>query len=277
MSRLMKMNVQEIVDFENPPLVEVVCGVRFQPLEKFATPHIGLLWQNYKKDYLYYKEQAPIAVNSEPQILQRPPLPRIWFTDENESRIIQVQRDRFVTNWKKVEPEQTYPHFGEILEKFEADFTKFTDFLTDSELDSPSLLECELTYINIIPKGQGWNDWSNLARLSPAIGWNWSQQNILPIPEGINLNTVCFLPDNLGSFQLNLASLKRVPENEEALQLLFSLKKTSSELTCENMLKWFVVAHDWLVKSFLSLTSPEVQKEHWKICPEQHKKKRQTS
>lgn len=35
-------------DFENPPVVEVVCGIQFEYLSQLITPHFGLLWEMYK-------------------------------------------------------------------------------------------------------------------------------------------------------------------------------------------------------------------------------------
>lgn len=271
------MNLATVVDLENPPLTEVVCGVRFQPLEKFATPHIGLLWQKYQPEYSYYKEQAfiPAAGDLPVRIVSTPLPPRVWFTNENESLIIQVQKDRFLTNWKKVSDGQDYPHFPKVLDHFKSNFTKFTDFLNEGQLGFPDLLEYELTYVNIIPKGQGWQDCSDLSSLFPSIGWNWSKQRGLLNPKGINLNTVCLLPDNVGLLQLNLVSIKKIQNDEEALQLSLSVRKVESSSINSDAFEWFGTARKWIVNGFLSLTNPEVQKECWKICPEQPKKKQQ--
>lgn len=97
-------------DYDNPPLTEVVCGILFQNLESFLTPHVGLLWEKFKLDYPYCQEVAPLApaieqfgesLDVEFDLIDIPPLPRVWFLNENGSEIIQIQRDRFLHNWKK--------------------------------------------------------------------------------------------------------------------------------------------------------------------------------
>ena len=105
---------KELPEFEKPPVIEVVCGVLFKPLESMLAPHLGVLWDRFKAQYRTCQEVAPLAPiverfdespGVELAISDKPPLPRIWFIHESETGIIQVQRDRFLHNWKKVRPE----------------------------------------------------------------------------------------------------------------------------------------------------------------------------
>lgn len=34
----------ELPHFEAPPVAEVVCGIQFDPLLKFQSPHFGAFW-----------------------------------------------------------------------------------------------------------------------------------------------------------------------------------------------------------------------------------------
>ena len=38
-------------DFENPPVIEVVCGVSFAPLTDLKAVHLGLLWERFRDRY----------------------------------------------------------------------------------------------------------------------------------------------------------------------------------------------------------------------------------
>ncbi len=59
-----------VANFENPPLVEVVIGLRFQPLNMHS-PHIGLLWQQFQPEYPTYWDQPALI----------PEQGGCWFTD----------------------------------------------------------------------------------------------------------------------------------------------------------------------------------------------------
>ncbi|GAG78987.1 unnamed protein product, partial [marine sediment metagenome] len=37
--------------YKNPPVNEVVCGLRFDTPDKLRIPHIGFLWDKFRADY----------------------------------------------------------------------------------------------------------------------------------------------------------------------------------------------------------------------------------
>jgi uncharacterized protein (TIGR04255 family) len=37
--------------YDNPPVNEVVCGMRFYTPDKLRIPHIGLLWDKFRNEY----------------------------------------------------------------------------------------------------------------------------------------------------------------------------------------------------------------------------------
>ena len=47
--------------YKNPPVNEVVCGLRFNISDKLQIPHIGLLWDKFRADYPIIKHASPIA------------------------------------------------------------------------------------------------------------------------------------------------------------------------------------------------------------------------
>ena len=117
----------ELPKFEKPPVIEVVCGIQFEPLTSLLAPHLGVLWERYKQDYPHCREVAPLAPvlerfeglpSVELQLSDTPPLPRTWFIHQDETGIVQVQRDRFLHNWKKVRDEDEYPHYEKVIGMF---------------------------------------------------------------------------------------------------------------------------------------------------------------
>jgi uncharacterized protein (TIGR04255 family) len=148
-------------EYENPPIIEVVCGILFKPLEKLLVPHFGVLWEKFNPEYSRCEEQPllmPIieAFERSPQTIEIsniPPLPRIWFVHENDNGIIQIQRDRFLHNWRKVRPGDEYPRYRNVLQNFQKYLSGFEEFLKAVDLEEIVPLQYELTYIDLIPQG----------------------------------------------------------------------------------------------------------------------------
>src|SRR6266478_4823403 len=124
------MNAQSdppLPEFERPPVNEVVCGVMFKSLEQLLTPYLGLLWESYK-EYPTCQETPPLIPivetfgeghsRNKPEFAEIPPLQRVWFVHKNGNGIIQVQRDRFLHNWRKLKLEDTYPRYGQVIGMF---------------------------------------------------------------------------------------------------------------------------------------------------------------
>jgi uncharacterized protein (TIGR04255 family) len=115
---------ENLPEYENPPVIEVVCGLHFQQLDGLLAPYLGALWEKLKPDYPNCKEVAPLApvierfeARGTPQIsfVEVPPMARTWFIHKDEIGIVQVQRDRFLHNWKKVRERDEYPRFGKVI------------------------------------------------------------------------------------------------------------------------------------------------------------------
>src|SRR5438552_8588615 len=81
---------QPLPDFDNPPVIEVVCGMQFKPLGSLLAPHLGLLWDRFTAEYPTCQEVAPLAAvierlgdattpSLEFAVSDVPPLPRVWF------------------------------------------------------------------------------------------------------------------------------------------------------------------------------------------------------
>ena len=56
----MATDVKKLPEYKTPPVIELVCGVLFQPLQKFLTPHLGLLWEKFKEEYPIPKDIVPL-------------------------------------------------------------------------------------------------------------------------------------------------------------------------------------------------------------------------
>lgn len=261
--------------YESPPVTEVVCSVLFTPLEELLTPHIGLLWHEFQPDYPYCDDVAPLApaievFGDEPtderfnlEFTDIPPLPRVWFINNESNGIIQVQRDRFIHNWRKTKPEDSYLRYGEIIKMFEKHLSTFEAYLETSEIGTLEFLQYELSYVNEIPQGTGWTTLDDVGNIFPDFTWKSGPHRFLNSRKNISWRTTFDLPNQLGRLHVVIRHLLREGKHPT---LLFELnvRGFSSDRSREGMRSWFDMAHEWVVRGFADLTGEEVQRNVWR-------------
>ena len=117
----------DLPDFSAPPLTEVVFGVQFNSLEKFTTAYVGRLWQLFESEYPVAEEHSPIMPVFEtfgqamplmggmafsPSSL--PGMPRSFLLNVGRTKVLLIQPDRFLHNWRKMADGDEYPRFERI-------------------------------------------------------------------------------------------------------------------------------------------------------------------
>ena len=169
--RPMKITTQSSIIYEHPPIDEIVCGIRFDPIKQLQSGHFGILWQKFISDFPKTEDQNLIGPVSEEDLRSsdKMPLPRVWFIHRNENELIQVQRNRFLHNWRKRRPDDEYPGYERVIGNFEKYLSCFQEFLSEENLGDLITKEYELTYIDLIPKGQGWENPGDLAKVFPNL------------------------------------------------------------------------------------------------------------
>lgn len=264
--------IGKLPSYDQPPITEVACSVLFPSLEGLLTPHIGLLWQRFQPEYPSCDDVVPIAprveifndqsVDPQFKLSNIPPLPRVWFVNQDGTKIIQIQRDRFIHNWRKIGVESEYPRYDNLIRAFQDHLANFDNFLTEAELGGVQPLQYELTYVNQIPQGQAWLTLEDIGKVFPDVSWKANSPRFLAHPQSISWATVFELPDELGRLH---TSVRPSTLNEKST-LLFELtvRGIGSCTSREALQSWFDIAHEWIVYAFADLTDKEVQTKNWK-------------
>lgn len=154
------------ITFDAPPVFEVALSVQFEDLPITAA-HYGLYWAQVRARYPTPIEQAPIdpvierfvgvQLDNAPQlrILDKPDTPRMWFVSADGTELIQLQRNRFVRNWRVHGGGSSYPRYPVLRERFVQDFTSFVEFAEREGLGDIAPTQVEVTYINHVPALEG--------------------------------------------------------------------------------------------------------------------------
>lgn len=266
---------QGLPDFLKPPVVETVLGVEFTPLAGWDVRHFGLLWRQWQHEYPHFQVQPPLLSGDQPspesEIARNVivsvlgiggPSLRAWYIDESDTRLIQVQEDRFIHNWRKVLGEEVYPHYDEnIRPAFERQWVRFSEFLGEHTIKPPIVERWEVTYVNHLEQGREWGSAADLPRLFPA----WAGRNLsgfLPSPETVRFSVVYPLPEERGQLQVAVQPVTRLRDNKEVLQVNVRASGQTSSADVREILRCFDFGREWVVRGFTDFTSAEMH-EFW--------------
>jgi len=258
--------------FRNPPVIETALSVEFAPIEGWGIPHFGLFWSRVRDDLPDFEIQPPLV--SEIEQLERPPLsteirvqftnvpePRCWYKSSNGSQLIQVQGNRFVYNWRKLDTGADYPRYDEsVRPSFEDYWQRFSDFVVSEEkLGDCNVVQCEVTYVNHIPKGQGWqevSDWENV--LSCVAGTTGGQ--FLPSAETAQMALSYVDPERKGRLRVTLSHAVRQMDGAEVIALRLSVRGRPDSSNKDDIVRWLDFGREWVVRGFLDLTTDHMHK-----------------
>jgi len=249
--------------YRRPPVVEVTCGIRFQPFPNFTVPYFGLLWNKFRNNYPRVQHAPPLAVGGDQILIDMAtgvPLPRVWFINEEDNQLIQFQPDRIYYNWRQ--RNDIYPRYEKVIERFEEVLDIFEGVLKESEFGDLVPIECELTYVNHIVKNPSKGTIEELQRVFRDFSWNYSTR-FLPTPNNISWVMKFALPDRKGQLTASLKEGTLKEGNISLFILNLTAKGIGQDADRNGLREWFDTAHTWIVRGFTDLTSNVVQEEVW--------------
>ncbi|MCG3125777.1 MAG: hypothetical protein CHACPFDD_00604 [Phycisphaerae bacterium] len=261
-------------DYDSPPVIEVVCGFQFAPLDRFLATSFGLLWERFRAEYPICEQHPPlvqvterlgqpIAEESQVEFSSEFPLPRIFFVHRSPCWLIQVQNDRFLHNWRKQDEADAYPRFPEVFGKFWAAWEQFLRFCDDEKLGTPRLNQLEVTYINHVVQGEGWDGMDTIGGVFPDIGWR-TPRSFLPTLESVNWTASFALPETTGRLHASVRHAVRRRDSRAVLLCELTARGLPRRLDHDSVRNWFQLGREWIVRGFADLTGERIQTEIWK-------------
>jgi len=244
-------------DFDDSPLVETVLGVEFVPLQQWKTPHFGLFWHEIKAEYPRFEVQPPSG-NLNVISIGMPEIPvRCLFYDEPQTKLIQVQNNRFFYNWRKYFNQIEYPRYETNKTVFKTEWLKFYNFLIANQFEQPQIQHCEISYINHIEKGKGWETLADLPNVIPYFSNSLSTQ-FLPLPDAVVLHVFYSIPNIRGRINIHLQPAIRQDDGKEIIQLQLSAIGLPASSNIDDMIEWFDLAREYVNNSFVDFTSAKM-------------------
>lgn len=252
----------------------MVLGVQFEPLEKLRHVHLGLLWQEFRERYPLVQEHPPLSASFERfgderkrpsrievELAVEPIIPRLWFISGNGRRLVQVQGDRFLFNWRKLTGREEYPRYEQLRATFADELAIFTAFLEREKLGTPRPNQCEITYVNELRQGQGWTSMGDLDQILSV--WQAGHRDgSAPELEAATVEQRYVLPGADGRPQgrvhVSLEPYFSLSLDQEVYLLRVTAQGRPEGPDLDAALRFIDTAHHWAVLCFAAATTPHL-------------------
>lgn len=181
-----------LADFRRPPVIEVVLGIEFQPIPNLGAAQLTRLADSWADRYPHLEELPALPPSPVPGarggfagalVSVGAPALRLWRLSPDRDRLLQVQRDRLVLNWRRHEGEGAYPHYAQLRPDFEVALRETDEFLSGNRLGSIRGSVAEVVYVNRLAQER-----SQAAGLRRTVRGGWPASERLGDPDAIQLN-----------------------------------------------------------------------------------------
>ena len=262
-------------DFERPPVVEVAISVHFDELGGFQPVHFGLLWEQLRDRYPKTEYHPPVGptielfdVKGAPNVALRfdttLPVGRCWYLNEGGTQLLQVQPDRVTLNWRKLDTAVAYPHYDALKLSFRSELALVLAFFEGHGLGTFQPLQCELTYVNHIVQGDGWDTTKDLSRVT-SLWSGGTTEDFLPATEDVRFACQYRMEERgipRGRLHVELQSALRTFDRKRLLALHLVARGAPLSGNVDGVLGFTDLAHEWIVRGFAAITTKEMHK-HW--------------
>ncbi len=252
------------IAFESPPINEVVVSTYFNPqLSDFRGEHVGLFWEKIREDYPVARQQPPVGVGPDLVSDEVFPMPRYWFIADDDAKLIQIQKNAFMFNWRR--RDNAYPRFHrDIKPTFDRYYDLFSRFLrTEIQMDDPAIDLCELTYVNVVERSAFWDGPQDTQDVIPSFSLLNPGVDTIASP-GFDCNYTYRVEDDL---QISIGIRSGVmAQQADAPVLIFEIRARArlGQVTKSEADEWFERAHHSVLECFVGMTAQDIQERHWK-------------
>lgn len=265
------MMTSPLPDFTDPPIVEVALSVQFEQLAALRSAQIGLLWQRFRDRFPKIEEHAPLKpfierfgitepqpTNVRVELTNEPPVHRSWFINEEGSQLIQVQQDRFIHNWRKIGHGDQYPRYEKVKEAFRNELKEFERFCHEEDIGDLLPNQCEITYVNHIVAGKGWEHHCDLDKVLTFSSSEYSN-SFLPNLEDARLSYRYKMSDTDGAprgrLHVSVESALRREDNRPMFLLNLVSRGCPTKNNIDGAMDFLDWGREWVVRGFDAVTS----------------------
>ncbi len=274
---------QPLPEYDRPPVVEVVLGLSFEPLPAFTAVQMGALWADrFSTEWPKSIEQPPYHPPQErfgraqglPAISLEllPPAPRLWLLTEDQTEVIQLQRDWLACNWRRSDiadaaasTPSIYPRFTHVRERFWFAFQAVTEFLQQQNLGDLRPVQCEVAYVNHIRPEGVWESPGELSKVLPTFATHEGARFLPPLEQALIHATYVMNDEGIpvGRLHVQVQPGSDPRSGDPIIVLTLTARGQVVGPTKEAIDRFLSLGHEWIVRGFTELTSKEMR-EVWR-------------
>lgn len=244
--------MSKIISYKKAPLVEVVIGLQ---LKEEIIPNEYLFGTFYEKNKINFpniQEHPPLhsiieRIDGQSEII----LPngfstRKYFIEKAENKLIQIQKNRILFNWRANDNGQQYPHYENVLKEYISIVNSL-----DSDLKIlKNVNQLEFTYVDHIEVEFLLNEGLNLSNVFSFINLENDIKTINCVfniwNENINGNVI-----------VSLKTGKRNKDQKKILILETTCRGYRTDLP--SISEWYNIAHKILLEYFEKLSTEKIK------------------
>jgi uncharacterized protein (TIGR04255 family) len=185
---------------------------------------------------------------------------RVWFLDERQAELVQLQHDRLTVNWRQTIGAPEYPRYPHVRELFHDRLSDLRAFVAETGLGSIDITQAEVTYINAIQP-----DDARQGRLEQVFRqWHPATDHHLGEPEQGRAALVFSVPD-MGRPPVRMyvtADPALRPDGQPVIFLTLTVRGAPTDNAVDATLRFLDDAHGHVVRSFTELT-PTAMHQMW--------------
>jgi uncharacterized protein (TIGR04255 family) len=270
--------------FAKPPVNEVAIGVQFNALP-LSFVHLGRFFEVARSAYPTHQTAAPLPPNVERFDAIGPlahqefgfqfsvgnsfpfmsggdiGIPRVWFLSKDETRVLQLQPDRLLVNWRARPHAPDYPRYGTVEGMFRDAYIKLRNFAVAEGLGELFVNQCEVSYFNRIdpPAEGGLSHPDRVFRLWSDL---WSADGGLPGQPEVAAFTarrrlVTGDGEPLGRLHIRAGSAL-TPETERVFMLELTVRGNPTGPGLDGAQSFHNLSHEAIVRTFAAITTEEM-------------------
>lgn len=261
------------VFFDAPPVAEVALSIQTSPVPRLQTADMSVFWDRFlRPDYPHTQDQPAAAPQIErfddtafmPSVMFGfgAPLGRQWYLSEDQTRLVQLQNDRLVLNWRRLGSE-AYPHYETLREDLKRIAQQWSEYLEREGFQPQQVVQAEVTYINQMPVDEPFKHLSDLGALLAVLRPEWPPQ--MGRPELVQLEQRFVVDSPGGKFaRMYLAVAPAIlQDGRSGLTLNLVVRGAPAVSSLEGVLTWLDFAHNQIINSFADITT-NAMRQKWR-------------
>jgi uncharacterized protein (TIGR04255 family) len=265
----------DLPDFRNPPVVEVYLSIQFEPIFGFDATLLSAIGAEFAPLFPKMRHQQPLghdietfgAAPAAPQAFQFQigGLPdinvRLALTSTDDARLLQVQSDRFVHNWRRTGGEADYPRYETIREAFEVHSRRFFGIIARARLAAPVIDQCEISYINDIEVPIEMGGYTGASRVFSQLRLPTARDSLPPLEDlGIRARYIVEDDDRRPIGRLHTLANPVPGAKPDRFRFNLLTRGRPAAPTLDAALGFFDLGRRTIVRAFAALTTPEMHK-----------------